>query len=293
VTTIVVGVDGSTSSAVALRWAAAAARRRSAELVVLNAYLAPLAYVGPEEAIARIDPDLHHVRLRHLEDHIEAAQVDLDGLEVHRRLHPGRAVDGLLEAAQEADLLVLGARGSGGFHGLRLGGTAEHCARHAHSPVVIVPSHLPPTTGRVVVGIDGSATAREAASWAVDEARGSGAELELVAVYQPYDARGPFGGEFMRLASPGSTERFRRASDRHIYEAAAAIPADAGVPVRSMVLAGHPAEVLVERAQLGDLLVVGRRGGEGFPGLRLGSVTRQVLHHADRPVAVIPSERAQ
>jgi nucleotide-binding universal stress UspA family protein len=59
------------------------------------------------------------------------------------------------------------------------------------------------------------------------------------------------------------------------------------------VLAGHPAEVLVERAQLGDLLVVGRRGGEGFPGLRLGSVTRQVLHHADRPVAVIPSERAQ
>ncbi len=83
------------------------------------------------------------------------------------------------------------------------------------------------------------------------------------------------------------------AHHRHIYEAAAAIPADAGVTVRSMVLAGHPAEVLVERARLGDLLVVGRRGGEGFPGLRLGSVTRQVLHHTDQPVAVIPSGEVQ
>jgi nucleotide-binding universal stress UspA family protein len=283
---VVVGIDASPAAAAALRYAAEVARREGTRLVVCHAYLAPIAYVGSDAEIARIDPELHdaaHARLRRA---VADAGAELAGVEITEVLHPGRAADGLLELASPARLLVVGARGAGGFQGSLLGSTAEHCARHCPRPLVVVPATPSPPEGRVVVGLDGSPASRAALAWASDEARRRGAELEAVSVYHPYDARGPFGGDFMQLASPGSTERFRRVAEEQLADATATVDGD--VAVARTVVPGHPAQTLVEHAAGAALLVVGRRGSAAFRGFHLGSTARKVLHHTEIPVAVIP-----
>jgi nucleotide-binding universal stress UspA family protein len=283
---IVVGIDRSDSSAAGLRWAAAEARMSFATLDVVHAYPAPLAHVGREEVIERIDPGLHGAMVDKLAGLITDAEADLDGVEVHHRLHPGRASDGLLQAARDADLLVVGSRGAGGFEGLLLGSTAASCVRTSVCPVVVVPATPLPGTGRISVGVDGSPAAERALAWAVDEAHRRGADLEVVGVYHPYDEPGPYGGVFMQLADPGSTERFRREAEEHVDKALASL--QAAVPVRRKVLAGPPAKVLLQRTADTDLLVLGRHDGHGRGASFLGSVTRQVLHHAASPVAIVP-----
>jgi nucleotide-binding universal stress UspA family protein len=291
-TTITVGVDRSEASAAALHWAAAEARRVSAELQVVHAYLAPVAYVGTEAAIARVDPELDREVNERLARFVAAAEVDLTDLEVTYDLHPGRATDGLLTRADEVDLLVVGTRGGGGFAGLRLGSTAEHCARHAPCPVVVVPPATEDRepTRRTVVGVDGSDASRHALAWAVRRSeQREGDVVEALGVYEPYDAPGPYGGSFMRIADPGSTERFRRRVAAEVEEAVTTIEPPPRVEVTTAIVAGHPAAVLVQRGAGADLLVVGRRGRHGFATLLLGSITRQVLHHTTVPVAVVPS----
>jgi nucleotide-binding universal stress UspA family protein len=71
----------------------------------------------------------------------ELSEVDSAGLEVERVVLEGPPALMLVEAAEEADLLVVGSRGYGGFTGLLLGSVSQQCAHHAHCPVVIVRSH--------------------------------------------------------------------------------------------------------------------------------------------------------
>jgi nucleotide-binding universal stress UspA family protein len=287
VDTVVVGIDRSAGAAAALRWAADEARLMGARLSIVHAYLAPLAYAGPEEQIARIDPELHARTLRRLEGYVADAGVDLTGLEVTTTLHPGRAADGLLTAAGSAQLLVTGSRGAGGFVGSLLGSTAVRCARHAPCPAVVVPPSLPDDLSRIVVGVDGSTTAVRALRWAVGEAARRGASVEAIGVYHPYDARGPYGGDFMQVADPGSTERFHKQAEQHVEDAIAALGPVPGIEVTCCVDAGHPARVLIDHAADAGLLVIGRREHHGF---LLGSTARQVLHGARTPVVVLPTE---
>jgi nucleotide-binding universal stress UspA family protein len=86
----------------------------------------------------------------------------------------------LLDAAADAELLVVGARGMGGFKGLLLGSVSQHCLHHATVPVAIVRTGDSTSGGRVVVGVDGSPTAQQALAWAVDEARLRAAALTAV-----------------------------------------------------------------------------------------------------------------
>lgn len=287
---IVVGVDRSEASLAALRWAADEARLAGAPFVIAHAYLAPIAYVGTDREVARIDPELHDHAVERLTSYVAGSGVDLDGLQVTRQLHPGRAADGLLELVGTDDLLVVGVRGAGGFEGTLLGSTAEHCARHAPCPIVVVPEDVPPGTGRIVAGVDGSPASRRALAWAIAEAARRGGQVEAVGVSQPYDARGPFGGDFMQLASPGSTARFHRETEARVRSVVADLGALAAErPSPSIeVREGHPARVLLDAAADADLLVVGRRGHAAFRGYHLGSTTRRILHHAPTAVAVVP-----
>lgn len=289
---IVVGVDQSPASTAALRWAITEAQRRSATLIVVHAYLAPLAYTGTQDDVARIDPELHEAVAGRLEGFIADARSELDAVEIVPRLHPGRAHDGLLTEARVAgtDLLVVGSRGAGGFEGLLLGATAEQCLRRSPCPVVVVPVE-PPRGTALVVGVDGSPHAEQALAWAVEQARQREASVQVVGVYQPYDAPGPFGGDFLQLADPGAPERFRREAERHVAEAVAAV-AESEIELSTVVRAGHPARVLIECGRSAALVVLGRGGRPGPPQVTLGSVTRQVLHHAPCPVAIVPGSAA-
>ena len=69
----------------------------------------------------------------------ELAAVDTSGIEVERLVEARNAADALIDAARDADLLVVGTRGHGGFKGLLLGSVSQQAAHHASCPVVIIP----------------------------------------------------------------------------------------------------------------------------------------------------------
>jgi nucleotide-binding universal stress UspA family protein len=283
---IVVGVDDSAGAAAALRWAAAEARLRGAALTVVHAYYRPAAYWGTTPDATDGEPERRHAR-QVLDAALHRAVDDLADLPVRGVLHAGRAARGLIEAAAEADLLVLGTRGAGGFEGLLLGSTAEHGARHASCTVVLVPALAGAGAGRILVGVDGSPHACAALAWAVGEAELRDAQIDVLSVFEPYREHRPWGAEFMDVASPGWRHRLHRAAEQRAADSIAALPSPSAVPIQVTVEAGHPAKALATRSQKSDLVVVGARGQEGFHGLLLGSVTRQLLHHSACPVAVV------
>lgn len=135
---IVVGVDGSDASRRALRWAVDEARLRHADLHVVHASAEPfVAPHGPSipglvRAVQAVDGRPERV--------LEASLAGvLDGdVPVRREIIAGPAAPALLAAAQDADLLVVGSRGRGGFTGLLLGSVSQQCVAHAPCPVVVV-----------------------------------------------------------------------------------------------------------------------------------------------------------
>jgi nucleotide-binding universal stress UspA family protein len=133
---IVVGVDGSESSIDALRWAANQARLTGASLEVVTTWEYPTslgwAPAWPPgwdpggEATTALAKVVQNVLGTHQD--IEVRQQVLEG-------HPAVA---LLNAAEHADLLVVGSRGHGAFSGMLLGSVSEHCSTHSPCPVVII-----------------------------------------------------------------------------------------------------------------------------------------------------------
>lgn len=141
VTRIVVGVDGSEESHQALAWAVEEARRWGASLRIVHAWRPPEAYLFDAPAVVRpeLDEALRDVGRRVVEDALAAVLSGSDpGVEIERRVLPEPPVEALLAAAADADLLVIGSRGRGGFAGLLLGSVSQQVAHHAPCPVVVV-----------------------------------------------------------------------------------------------------------------------------------------------------------
>jgi nucleotide-binding universal stress UspA family protein len=139
---IVVGVDGSEGSEHALEWAAAEARLRNAGLTLVNAWYPPPAlYAGMGWAgfDAETLSGLRELADQRLDEICSKLSDSLAGLEVERRVVEDTAATALIEAAQGADLLVVGTRGHGGFAGLLLGSVSQQCAHHSPCPIVIIP----------------------------------------------------------------------------------------------------------------------------------------------------------
>ena len=138
--TIVVGVDGSESSLEALRFAVAEARLRKARLSIVHAWAVPSVstYHEAEHAI-RTDFDGIHDAAQALLDEIvdEALGGDSD-IVVEKSVVEGPPVAALVAAARNAELLIVGSRGLGGFKALLLGSVGQQCAHHAPCPIVIV-----------------------------------------------------------------------------------------------------------------------------------------------------------
>jgi nucleotide-binding universal stress UspA family protein len=130
----------------------------------------------------------------------------------------------------------------------------------------------------IVVGTDGSETAREAVRQATGLAATVGARIELVSAYQPVPEGGPDGWS----VSP------RGEVERALQEAAGEIAA-AGVEVTTYARQGDPAGALLDVAEerRADLIVVGNRGMTGADRFLLGSVPNKVTHHAPCSVLVI------
>ncbi len=134
---IVVGVDGSSQSRAALRWAADEARLRKATLEVILAWRPPVGAYDP----AHIPPfeDLEGAARATLVDLMAAEGLSESGDPPTSAMpvqgHPAAV---LTETAHGAELLVIGARGWGAFKGLLLGSVSQHCVTHAPCTVVVV-----------------------------------------------------------------------------------------------------------------------------------------------------------
>jgi nucleotide-binding universal stress UspA family protein len=131
---IIVGIDGSEDSINAYRWALDEAQHRGAEVTALFAWELPM--IGIPGAFDR--DELEAEALKWLDGQLNGQQ-NGHGVTVHRVVAQGDPSSSLMEACKrtDAEMLVLGSRGRGGFGGLLLGSVGQECASHAPCPVLI------------------------------------------------------------------------------------------------------------------------------------------------------------
>jgi nucleotide-binding universal stress UspA family protein len=135
--------------------------------------------------------------------------------------------------------------------------------------------------GRVVVGVDGSACGARALAWAAEQATRTGAALEMVTAWQWPTSYGwalPLPSDF----DPASGARQVQT------DALTAVRADhPDLNVTEVVAEGSSAQVLIDRSEDADLLVVGSRGHGELTGMLVGSVSEHCVAHAHCPVVVV------
>ncbi|MEV5753977.1 universal stress protein [Actinoallomurus sp. NPDC052308] len=133
---IVVGVDGSEPSRAALRWALRQARLTGAAVDAVIGWEVPTSF-GWDMAVVGAD-DIKAAAAKTLEATIEQEAGQRPEVPVDARVMEGNAARVLLDAAEGADLIVVGNRGHGGFTGALLGSVSQHCVHHAKCPVVVI-----------------------------------------------------------------------------------------------------------------------------------------------------------
>lgn len=301
---VVVGVDGSDQSICALLWAAREAERRAAPLYVVTAYTVPVF------AASSMDAGYASVDEKVIRESAQSVLNDtlsyLDGIsvDIRPRIETGDAAGVLLDLSEQAELVVVGSRGRGGFVGRLLGSVSSALPAHAKCPTAVIPvcsgarlghPELGRKTGRerpaaevepvVVVGVDGSEQARMASLVAAEEARSRGLAVRVTC------SVAPFNGSLAWVPATIDREALHADLGRQLaagrYWLSSHFP---DVDISAELVDGPPAEVLIEASATSELLVVGTRGRGGFAGMLMGSTSQGVLHHARGPVLVVPDK---
>ena len=138
---IIVGVDGSGHSQRALEWAMKEAAIRHAPLTVLTVHEAMKGYYSTVTVFPDDPAQTEEVRTA-VQAETDKVLAGLDGPHpdsVTVKAVHGFPVEELINASQDADMIVLGSRGAGGFTRLMMGSVSSQVAQHAHCPVLIVP----------------------------------------------------------------------------------------------------------------------------------------------------------
>jgi nucleotide-binding universal stress UspA family protein len=286
--TIYVGIDGSKGAAEAARWAVAEGEVRATPVVAIVAWdlLAQRsadddtrfdAKYDERDALTALDGWL--IEALGTEAAATVGRVAVNDL-------PWRA---LVTAATKGELLVVGARGNGGFLGLRLGSVSEKCLHYAKCPVVILHEGAAGAgpSGTIVVGVDGSDAAARALAWALDEARIRKLTVRALTAWD--------GGALGWSAYPGAMDDptvFEQAA-KDVLSKAVDSADTSGVTVQRHLADGGPAGAILDSAKDASLVVVGSRGMGGLKSALMGSVSRQVAHHAPCPVVVVPDPEVE
>jgi nucleotide-binding universal stress UspA family protein len=285
---IVVGIDGSQQSGNALEWAVARARLGGEQLELVNAYsLTPdLDFYG-YRGLAASQPVDWFVELSEQVLAAAAARVgelapDLTCTLTSGMGHPAHL---LADASEAAAAVVVGRRGLGRAASALLGSVSNRLTVHARCPVVVVGEGELPTTGPVVVGVDGSEFGTHALRYALAEAAVRHTSVRAVAAY---DVLHP-----AFRADPELVARMRAEVEAEAPAAVARAVDEAqgttagSVSVDTVAVQSPPAEAILGHADDAQLVVVGTHGKGLVRRVLLGSVSRQVLNDADRPVAVV------
>ena len=290
-TRIVVGIDGSTTSQEALRWATGLGEALGAEVVAIHA-LGLLDRWHDPDASARS----WRRTLCALVERTWCAPFARSPGHHRVEVRDGDPVEVLLAAVEDehADLLVVGSRGVGGRPELALGSTSLHVLRAARVPVLVVPDRRPTAAAavglrlrHVLVGVDHSQASRAALELAADIAASLGGSLSVLEVVEyvpafPLEEPSPAGGGHQRRVAEVAMA---------LLEAEVRDVRAQGVGVQVVVRSGDPAATLLEVADDvdADLVVVGTRCHPRPDELLLGSVARTVADRARRPTLVVPA----
>lgn len=139
---ILVGVDGSAGSVRALRWALDEAKARGMIVDAVTVWESPNVY-GEGLYVPEGEQELAESARRQLDRIVAAVVADHPDVEVYPIVFRGDPAAVLCSWSEDAQLLVVGSRGLGGFTGLLLGSVSAKCAHHSSCPVVVVPGAAP------------------------------------------------------------------------------------------------------------------------------------------------------
>ncbi len=282
---VTVAYDGSAESDLAVAWAARYAG--SAGLPVRAVVVVP-----PDDWAAGFRQDWGEDYIERLVERAEtglrealvgeARPAEAGAADPVVEIHHGPVVSTLL--AMDAALLVLGSLGHGQLAGAFLGSVSQALARRATCPVVVIRAPADAAAKRVVVGVDGSEHSERALGFAIDVAEALGVPVAVRHGWRltnvPIDMRGE--------VAPGLVARIeeeQRVPAEMVERARAAHP-EVEMEVDSVPVAA--AHLLSDASRSAALVVVGSRGRGAVEGMLFGSVSQDVLHRAQCPVAVVP-----
>ncbi|WP_037624626.1 universal stress protein [Streptomyces aureus] len=308
--TVTVGLDGSLESRAAAAWAAREAALRDLPLKLVHVW-EPVP--EPMAQASGTDTGTRQHRSERSEMRVPPAEgrrrIPREAAEAVRQLHPelevvteqlpGRPADVLVQAAEDAELLVLGSRGLGGLGGFMVGSVGLSVVARVQRPVVLVrapgqaadepATHadgasipVPP----VVLGLDVEHPDEALIAFAFEAARRRETSLRVVHTWYPppYYAYGtpvnPALHEALALSAEAELEKVLSPWRTRFPD----------VEVAELTRYGSPADHLVKASQGAALIVVGRNARHLPLGAHIGHTTHSVLHHAGVPVAVVPHD---
>ncbi|MFI2456235.1 universal stress protein [Streptomyces sp. NPDC019539] len=295
--TIVVGLDGSTESRAAAEWAAREAELRDLPVKLVHVWQ-PVPVPMAQAPLLGAETHRHWTE-RVLREVAEDLRQRHPGVEVSTEQRNGTPARVLLDAAPDAELLVLGSRALSGVGGFLVGSVGQSVTARTEVPVVLVRAgeqaadeHLKDVVGiasaatgfrPVVLGLDTGSSYDQVISFAFEEARRRKATLTVVHSWDlpPSSAYSVAGGydpraDISRAQAGALTEVLLPWREKY---------PDVRVDERSR--RGSPARHLVDASRGASLVVVGRRVRRAPFGIHIGSVAHAVLHHAAAPVAVV------
>ena len=287
---IIVGVDGSPVSEVAVDWAAHTAALRGVALKLVHVLNPPVVMAFPEvpmpSGYLQWQEDAGREVLANAVKTAEEAALAVGTgsrpITVTTEMISGSSVPVLAELSGRAQMIVVGSRGRGALARGLLGSVSTGLLHHATCPVAIVHDEDPliphPSKASVVVGVDGSPASERAVEIAFEEASFRGVDLVAVHVWSDTGIL-EFPGVDWSVLQSGADETLaeRLAGWGERYP---------DVLVRRVVVADRPAHQLLEQAKAAQLLVIGSHGRGGFAGMVLGSVSTSVANAARIPVIV-------
>ena len=281
---IVVGVDGSPASIVAVDWATRDAVMRNVPLTLVHV-ASGLLGTRPQAPIPTGFGEWQRRRGREiLDDATRVANQAVSGngiKQVEAEIYYSATIPTLVDMSKAAEMVVVGSRGHSAL-GSVLGSVSAGLLQHAHCPVAVIHDEDPlmphPAHAPVLVGIDGSPTSELATAIAFDEA--SRRHVELIALHAWSDSG--------VLDFPGMDWLTMKSSEDEVLAERLAGWQERypDVKVHRHIVCDRPAHQLIERSEAAQLVVVGSRGRGGFAGMLLGSVSSAVVQSARMPVIV-------
>lgn len=268
---IVVGVDESDDVRSALRWTAGEAAKRGVPVRVVYAYHGH--GDGAQQAGRLVAGAVDRL-------HATAPDVQAEAVAVE-----GDAAQVLLNESKQASRVVLGPHHRKRSRDSALGSVGSAVAAHSVSPVVVLcgPAGMPEERAAVVVGVDGTDSSPDILAVGFEHASVHNVTLHAVLCWHP-----DLLASMSWRAAPPAPDSVHQWLEDELSDFRKQYP---DVEVLAEVIRQPAKSALVKASEEQFLLVIGNRGGHGRSGSSLGSVARDVLHHALCPVAVIPTQR--